>query len=70
MHWHQQECQSYSQFLERLYTDNSENHLHDNMYTHIHTSLILLFPHSYQPSSLSLQLHFPPHLDDFVSALK
>ena len=40
------------------------------MYTHIHTSLMLLFPHSYQLCSVSLQLHFPPHLDDFISGLK
>ena len=40
------------------------------MYTDIHTSLIRLFPHSYQLCSVSLQLHFPPHLDDFIFDLK
>ena len=70
MHWQQQECQSYSYFLRRLHTYTQANHLHDNMYTHIHTSLILLFPHGYQLSSLPLQSHFPPYLDDFVSVLK
>ena len=68
--WQQQECQSYSYLWGRSHTDTLANHLHDNMYTHIHTSLILLFPHGYQLCSVSLQLHFPPHLDDFVSGLK
>ena len=69
-HWQHQECQRYSYFWGRLHTVTSANHLHDNMYTHISTSLILLFPHSYQLCSVSLQLHFPPHLDDFISGLK